>query len=159
MFLTPFLYLIFAANESSLPPGKGQEIVQKSCGGCHALKVVTSKRASREQWSSVVDQMVSRGADVPDEDIDTVVEYLFSNFGPVDPSAVPEKSDGPNKTINVNKATATELAGVLGLSAKEADAIVAYREQKGAFKEWRDLTHVPGIEMKKVECNKDRLTF
>ncbi|MCU1297899.1 MAG: uptake protein and related DNA-binding protein-like protein [Acidobacteriaceae bacterium] len=158
MFLTTVIFLAFAANDASLPPGKGQEIVQKSCVGCHALKVVTSKRASKEQWSALVDQMVSRGADIPDEDIETVVEYLFKNFGPADPNAS-EKSDDGNKTVNVNKATATELAGTLGISGKDADAIVAYRDQKGIFKEWRDLANVPGIETKKIESNKDRITF
>jgi hypothetical protein len=81
MVLTTVFYLAFAANLSSLPPGKGKAIVQRDCAGCHALKVITSKRATREQWSALVDQMVSRGADVPDEEIETVVEYLNKNFG------------------------------------------------------------------------------
>ena len=62
-------------------PGKGKAIVQRDCAGCHALKVITSKRATKEQWSTLVDQMVSRGADVPDEEIETVVDYLAKNFG------------------------------------------------------------------------------
>ena len=81
MVLTTLVYLALAANVPSLPPGKGKAIVQRDCVGCHALKVVTSKRATREQWSALVDQMVSRGADVPDEEIETVVDYLNKNFG------------------------------------------------------------------------------
>jgi mono/diheme cytochrome c family protein len=81
MVFTTLVYLAFAANVASLPPGKGKAIVQRDCKGCHTLKVITSKRASREQWSTVVDQMVSRGADVPDEEIETVVDYLAKNFG------------------------------------------------------------------------------
>jgi competence ComEA-like helix-hairpin-helix protein len=61
--------------------------------------------------------------------------------------------------INVNKGTAAELAGALGLSAKEAAAIVAYREQNGNFKVWRDLMSVPGIEADKIESHKDQLAF
>ena len=79
MVFTTLVYLAFAANVASLPPGKGKAIVQRDCKGCHALKVITSKRASREQWSTLVDQMVSRGADVPDEEIETVVDYLIEN--------------------------------------------------------------------------------
>lgn len=81
MVFTTLVYLAFAANVPSLPPGKGKAIVQRDCVGCHAIKVITSKRASRDQWSTLVDQMVSRGADVPDEEIETVVEYLNKNFG------------------------------------------------------------------------------
>jgi mono/diheme cytochrome c family protein len=81
MLLTGFIYLVLAANEQGLPAGKGQEIVQQNCAGCHVLKVVTSKKASKQQWSTLVDQMISRGAEVPDEEIETVVDYLAKNFG------------------------------------------------------------------------------
>ncbi len=92
MVFTTLVYLAFAANVPSLPPGKGKAIVQRDCAGCHALKVITSKRASREQWSALVDQMVSRGADVPDEEIETVVEYLAKNFGTTKKQPAAKKS-------------------------------------------------------------------
>jgi competence protein ComEA len=155
MLLTGFIYLVLAANEQGLPAGKGQEIVQQNCAGCHVLKVVTSKRASKQQWSSLVDQMISRGAEVPDEEIETVVDYLAKNFG----ATAGEKEADRSPPINVNKGTAAELAGALGLSAKEAAAIVAYREQNGNFKVWRDLMSVPGIEADKIESHKDQLAF
>jgi competence ComEA-like helix-hairpin-helix protein len=155
MLLTGFIYLVLAANEQGLPAGKGQEIVQRNCAGCHVLKVVTSKRASKQQWSALVDQMISRGAEVPDEEIETVVDYLATNFG----ATAGEKDADRSLAINVNKGTAAELAGALGLSAKEAAAIVAYREQNGNFKVWRDLINVPGIETEKIESHKDQLAF
>lgn len=155
MLLTGFIYLVLAANEQGLPAGKGQEIVQQNCAGCHVLKVVTSKRASKQQWAALVDQMISRGAEIPDEDIETVVDYLAKNFA----AASVEKDPDRSPPINVNKGTAAELAGALGLSAKEAAAIVAYREQNGNFKVWRDLMNVPGVETEKIESNKDRLAF
>ncbi|HZR56493.1 MAG TPA: helix-hairpin-helix domain-containing protein [Terriglobales bacterium] len=159
MLLAILIYLPLFADAQTLPPGKGQEIVQQKCVGCHALKVVTSKRASKEQWSALVDQMVSRGADVPDEDIETVINYLSTNFGANTEPPADARNDEQKKTVNVNKASATELAEVLDLSGKEASAIVTYREQNGAFKEWHDLTNVPGLEPKKIESNKDRLIF
>lgn len=76
-----FSIFLFAANAQSLPVGKGKAIVQQDCVGCHALKVVTSKRASKEQWTTIVNQMVTRGAEVDDDDIETVVNYLTKNFG------------------------------------------------------------------------------
>ena len=37
-----------------------------------------------KEWDQVVNQMVSRGADLSDEEIDTVIEYLSKNYGPLD---------------------------------------------------------------------------
>jgi mono/diheme cytochrome c family protein len=96
MVLTTLVYLALAANVPSLPPGKGKAIVQRDCAGCHALKVITSKRATREQWSALVDQMVSRGADVPDEEIEIVVDYLNKNFGTT--NKAPAKGSPPAPT-------------------------------------------------------------
>ena len=152
--------LFFAVSQSSpaLPPGEGKPIVERMCGSCHALKVVTSKRASPEQWSQVVDQMVSRGAEGTDEEIETVVDYLSKNFGLDSPPPAAEK-EAAAQPVKVNQATAAELSADLGLSADESAAIVAYREQNGNFKEWRDLTKVPGVDASKIEKNKDRLVF
>jgi DNA uptake protein ComE-like DNA-binding protein len=76
-----------AAGPDVLPPGEGKAIVERMCVNCHALSVVTSKRATPEQWSTVVATMVSRGAEGTDEEIDTVTRYLATNFGPDRPSS------------------------------------------------------------------------
>ena len=159
MVLTTFVYLALAANAPSLPPGKGKAIVQRDCAGCHALKVVTSKRASKQQWSALVDQMVSRGADVPDEEIETVVEYLAKNFSATKAPPATSENHHKNQPVNVNKATAAQLAGALGLSSTESAAIVSYRKQNGNFKEWHDLTKVPGVKAEEIERCKDRLAY
>src|ERR1700746_617295 len=145
--------LCLTAAAQELPPGEGQDIVRHQCGGCHALKVVTSKRATKRQWSSLVDQMITRGAEIEDEDIDTGVQYLAKNF----PPEAGKTADVPS--VNVNKATAKELATAVDLSQKEFEAIVHYREQKGDFKSWHDLVNVPGIDAKKIEASKDKLSF
>ncbi len=162
MFFTALLYLAFAlpADETALPPGEGQAIVQQKCVSCHALKVVTGKRASRQQWSTIVDQMVTRGADVSDDDIDILLDYLARNFGPVTSQPGAEKPhDRTTGSVNVNTASASELAASLDLTAEESTSLVSYRVRKGNFKEWRDLTKVPGVDAKKIESNKDRLVF
>jgi competence ComEA-like helix-hairpin-helix protein len=155
MVLTTFL--LFAAS-TTLPAGKGKDIVQQHCVGCHELKVVTSKRATKQQWASLVDQMVSRGAEVDDDDIESVVEYLAANFGPLKSSPAAAKSND-QKPVNVNTATAAELAAALDIPVKESAAIVSYREQNGSFKEWTELTKVPGVDPKQIETHKDSLAF
>jgi len=161
MFFTSILYLavVLASDETPLPPGEGQAIVQQKCAGCHALKVITGKKASRQQWSTIVDQMITRGADVSDDDIDTLLDYLAKNFGPATGPAGAEKGHDRTGPVNVNTASVSELAAALDLTAAESTSIVSYRERNGNFKEWRDLTKVPGVDAKKIESNKDRLVF
>jgi competence ComEA-like helix-hairpin-helix protein len=161
MFLPSILYLAFvlASDENTLPPGEGQAIVQQKCSSCHALKVVTGKKASRQQWSTIVDRMITRGADVSEDDIDTLLDYLAKNFGPAPGQAGAEKGHDRTGQVNVNTASASEVAAALDLTVAESTSIVSYRERNGNFKEWRDLTKVPGIDAKKIESNKDRLVF
>jgi competence ComEA-like helix-hairpin-helix protein len=150
MLLASLICVAFAVNAQSLPPGESKALVQQHCEGCHAMKVVTSKRASRKQWSNIVDQMVTRGAEIPDDDIPGVVDYLAKNFGPLPSRTAP---------VYVNTATADELSAALELSSKESASVVSYREQNGNFTDWKDLTKVPGIDAKKIEANKDRIVF
>lgn len=157
MLLLTTILLAASTSSSALPPGDGKPIVERMCSSCHALKVVTSKRASPEQWAQIVDQMVSRGAEGTDEEIETVVDYLSKNFGLDSPPPATEKSS--SQSVRVNEATAAEISSALGLTSAEAAAIVSYREQNGKFKEWRDLTKVPGVDPGKIEANKDRLIF
>jgi competence ComEA-like helix-hairpin-helix protein len=87
-FLT-FTVLCGAGPQGRTPisDAVGKAAVQKMCVGCHSINVVTSKRATPDQWSAVVQQMVSRGAEGSDEQIDTVVRYLSDNYGPQSPRA------------------------------------------------------------------------
>ena len=94
MVLAPVFYLALFAGAPSLPPGRGKAIVERTCKGCHALKVVTAKRATKEQWKVLVDQMVTRGAEVEDEEFDPLLAYLSKNFGPVKNRAGATKPHG-----------------------------------------------------------------
>lgn len=54
--------------------------------------------------------------------------------------------------VNVNTADAKILSEALsGIGMKKAEAIVKYREEKGAFKTVEDLVNVDGIGEKTVE--------
>jgi|SRR5438034_4385064 competence protein ComEA len=151
------LYLVASAAVHPLPPGKGKAIVQRTCSHCHALKVVTSKRATKDQWSALVDQMVSRGADLSDDEIDIVVDYLAKNFGAAKTS--PPSSQTAEQMVNVNQASAAELAALLNLSSEQSQAIVAYRDKNGKFNDWHDLASVPGVQASAIESKKDKLQF
>src|SRR5271156_6271306 len=104
-FLIPCLAFSLAiAQAQDLPPGKGKDLVENTCGSCHGLDVVVSQHATRDGWASIVDYMVSRGATGTPEEIATIVDYLAKNF----PAAAAK--------TNVNKATAKDLATQLELT-------------------------------------------
>lgn len=160
MLLATTLYLAFAAAIPQLPSGAGATIVQHRCTSCHALSVVTSKRASKPQWTQLVNQMVTRGAQIPDDEIATVVEYLAANFSLSSPPPTENAraTSGP-KLINVNMATAKQLAFAFGLTAQEADAVLEYRAQHGKIRNWDALTRMPGISATKFKDKKSLIRY
>jgi competence protein ComEA len=144
--------LIFCLSATAwtqtLPDGPGKTVVQRMCTPCHGLDSVVRARMTKDRWSKVVDEMVSRGAIGTDDEVDQVVDYLAAHFGPAN-----------IKKVNVNKADTSELTTVLGISASDANAILAYRTQNGTFKNWGDLAKVPGIDTKKIESEQDRVEY
>lgn len=51
-----------------------------------------------------------------------------------------------DEKININTATETELCNIPGIGAARAAAIVAYRQEKGAFTSIEDIMNVSGIK-------------
>src|SRR3954468_228446 len=88
---TLLLFFATTPHAKALPPGKGKSIVERTCASCHAIKVVTTKRAAKEQWSTIIDQMLSKGADLNDDEVEIVVDYLSKNFGDTKDPAPAEK--------------------------------------------------------------------
>ena len=77
------LYIPLAAQEGgALPDGDGKELVETVCTQCHGLDSVTGYRRSTEEWKSVVNDMVSRGAPLFEDEVEAVAQYLGKNFGP-----------------------------------------------------------------------------
>ncbi|HUB96500.1 MAG TPA: hypothetical protein VL993_11305, partial [Stellaceae bacterium] len=69
-------------QQSPFPPGDGRDIVAVACTQCHAPTAITAIREDADAWRHQVYDMILRGAQVGPGDIDTVVNYLATNFGP-----------------------------------------------------------------------------
>ena len=66
-----------------LPDGPGKETVQRACGSsCHGPQIVSSKGYSRQNWTAVVNGMISRGAKASAEEFGEIVDYLAKNLPP-----------------------------------------------------------------------------
>lgn len=61
--------------------------------------------------------------------------------------------------INLNTASAEQLATLNGIGRAKAEAIVQYRQQQGGFKSLEELTQVKGIGQAILEKNKDKLSL
>jgi competence ComEA-like helix-hairpin-helix protein len=117
---------------------------EKTCSACHTAESVASARRTRDQWQDVIDEMVSQqGAKIADEEFSPILEYLVSAFG----------------KVNVNTAPADEIAQIIGLSPKEAEAIVKFRKDKGKFADFDGLSKVPGVDPKKLEKSREAIAY
>jgi len=152
MRLSPFLAavaLCLAADDPDakrLPDGPGKDAIIHVCFECHDSGRFRAQRVDRDEWSDKVADMVDRGAKASEGEIGAVIDYLARNFG-------------PDSKMQVNTAPMVELKAILGITAKQAQAIVDYREANGDFKQWQDLEKVPGIDAQKIEEKKDLLAF
>ena len=59
--------------------------------------------------------------------------------------------------ININTASADELAQLKGVGEKKAALIIEFREANGPFKRPEDFLKVPGIGPKTFEANQKRI--
>ena len=140
--VVPFL-MCSLVQAQDLPEGKGKDVLESVCGACHGTDLVAARRATKEGWSYIVDDMVSRGASATNEQITTIVDYLAKNLA----------------QVNVNKGKSEEIASVLEITSAQADAIVKYRMDHGDFKTLDDLKKVPELATAKLDSKKDRLVY
>jgi cytochrome c5 len=70
-----------------LPEGEGKAIATENCQACHKLTNLTKAHKNLDDWKETVQTMIDRGANVPPEKVDVLVQYLAKNFGPKDPAA------------------------------------------------------------------------
>lgn len=132
-----------------LPDGPGKQIILRECTACHLPDHFTKYRHTNDEWQAIVIRMGQRVRSATKEELDSVQKYLFTNF---------PKTEEAGK-LNVNKANAQEIAAGLGLTSDEAKALVEYRQQHGTFREWGELLAIYGVDGRKIEAAKDRMSF
>jgi hypothetical protein len=72
-----------AAQDDELPEGQGKRILQAQCRSCHELTEVTKFRGyyTKAQWRDIVITMVEYGADLKQNEVDALVDYLTEHLG------------------------------------------------------------------------------
>lgn len=69
-----------AADTAQLPDGAGKAAVQKVCSGCHAPEIVIGRHETKDGWERIVSSMVDKGANGTDDEFNTIIDYLATNF-------------------------------------------------------------------------------
>lgn len=122
---------------------KGAETFNAACSKCHTPERILAARRTRPEWEEILDKMTKLGAQVTDENYDTLMDYVMRHYG----------------KINVNRGDAKDIAFVVNISEADAVAIVKYRTEHGDFADFDALAKVPGIDMKKLEEKKAAISF
>jgi competence protein ComEA len=135
------------AAQIVLPEGPGRDVTLRICSKCHGAETVASARHTPDGWREVIARMVVTGAQGSAQELDTVAQYLATHF-----------AADVQKPLDVNTAPAIDLESVAGLLRKEAAALIAHREKNGPCKKLEDLKNVAGLDYKKIDARKTRLT-
>ena len=76
---------------------KGERLMNASCQGCHAVRVIQVQAKNAEEWARTIDAEIARGAKVAKDDIPVLVDYLVDHHGPL--------PNGAGKAIVLNICT------------------------------------------------------
>jgi competence protein ComEA len=133
-----------AFGQQVLPDGPGKELTQSKCGTCHSVQILAAQDQTRDEWSDTINKMMGMGAQMTEEEFNSILDYVATNFPP---------------KVRVNRATAERIAKGLDLAQTEAEAIVHYRQQNGNFKSFDDLLKVPGLDAKKMAERRKLIAF
>jgi competence protein ComEA len=132
--------------QTQLPDGPGKQETMRVCGTCHPPDRAASVRLTRAGWQDVMTKMVGLGAKGTDQELESVLTYLSTNF----------KGDA-RKPLNLNTATSIDLESICAMLRKESAAWIEYRKKQGPCKTVDDLKKVSGLDFTKIEERRDRL--
>jgi competence ComEA-like helix-hairpin-helix protein len=120
----------------------GEDVFVNRCGTCHETNRALVAPRTKKGWEAVLADMVNIGAQLEAGEQDAVLAFLAERHG----------------LVNVNAATGEEIVA-LGLSKKDADAIVSYRTEHGAFADFATLRGVPGLDVERLDAIRTRVAF
>lgn len=120
----------------------GEAVFQNRCGSCHDTERALGAPRTRRGWEAVIADMVNVGAQLEAGESESILAFLTERHG----------------LVNVNAATGEEIV-TLGLTKKDADAIVSYRTEHGAFADFAALRGVPGLDVERLDAVRQRVAF
>ena len=126
--VTPALPLHAQQNANPLAPGDGRDLVAQTCGACHSLTAITNLREGKTAWRHQVYDMMQRGAQVAPSEIDTIVNYLATNYGPGMPFPGP-----PPAKVTLAPGAAATLVSTKCAICHGVDRVVATKRPRAQW--------------------------
>ena len=114
------------------------------CNRCHDGARITAMRRTKTEWEEVLDQ----------DDRAWARPAAKRTSRPSSATC-----GGTTARSTSTRRRADEITTSLGLSTKDADAIVAYRKANGPFQDFEAVKKVPDIDVKTLEEHKDAVAF
>jgi cytochrome c5 len=71
-----------AAKPDSTEEKTAKRYIDGICSSCHDADLIRSTTATKEEWYEIVKRMNGRDAGVSARDVDILVDYLASKYGP-----------------------------------------------------------------------------
>jgi mono/diheme cytochrome c family protein len=69
-----------SSNSSTAAPLDGKALMQQRCSVCHSTTRITQMNGTAAQWTSVVDRMINKGAQINASERQTLIEYLSQTY-------------------------------------------------------------------------------
>jgi cytochrome c5 len=91
----------------------GQQILEKSCQGCHDLRPIQTSAKDAKGWTDTIAAMIANGAEIDEKQTPILVRHLVLNHGPV--------PDGPGKAILLNVCTMCHDLGRIKSAHRSAE--------------------------------------
>ncbi len=61
---------------------EGETLLQRRCTRCHEKSKIVALERTRDEWSQKVDQMIAFGAELTEDERETLLDYLAETYGP-----------------------------------------------------------------------------
>jgi mono/diheme cytochrome c family protein len=122
-----------AQQSNPFPAGASRDLIAVACTQCHKAGPITQLRMGEAGWRRQVYNMVLRGAQIGPDEIDDVVKYLATNFGP----GVPVAGVTPAPVKLPDGAGADLVAGACG-TCHGVDRVVAVARPG---RQWEAIVH------------------
>ena len=130
--------LLLAATALASQTPNDEVTFQKVCGECHSVSLISDFKSIAE-WEETVDAMVERGAKMTGAERAAALRYLATHFG----------------RVNVNAASAEEMAQVLDISTDAAKNVVAHRP----YRSIDELRNAGALPATKLDSLRDHIAF
>ena len=124
-------------NASTLPPGKGRDLISVVCTQCHSLAPILMLRDGAQGWRNFVQEMVMRGAQATPEEAETIIQYLAENLGPGKNPPATGSETGAETKVSLPSGAGKELVESRCPACHDLGRVVATKRTKA---DWESVT-------------------